>query len=591
MCYYYSGGGDIFLPRKSKKPMKQPPDVPLLFTFYFGDSASTAHQGASRRFKKWSCAFDEWVVQLRRDLNKNSLKQPLIAWRRLVRQCGKMPWQLTPADINQHLTWMRQEGFAVSTVNDSIVFISGFYQWCAELNVDPTYPTDFNPAKGIACTKRIPYRGKSVWSQDELNALLAIYQRDPSPLGKRDYACILMRLNSGVTLNRLLHLTWGQIEQAGKDIQVRWRKDGNGVFLPVLVWQAVLDYLTLSGRLERMLSGSYIFVSQVQPVMEGAGGKAEDWVESKPVSYKALLYSLKLYGRKVGIAEEKLTMMALRRTSMRLRLNQGETLEGMQLFMDTREELKFIKYRLAGLPGLPEGTSYEGQDLNNEIPPPLRGTKPFQGWEGTTHGFYSRHKDIQAVRAVMAKNLQGIDQEISCLRELMRLLLEREGDEAKTIEAYSQAAQRLIQLISAARSGNKGEVDTWVEENLRMLDKIAAQLGYPPVSSSIRQEALGLSAAGDDAAVPLTEEIATIRLLLRNLYTRATAACQDDELMHLLNLYGKGCIRLAKLEKLCGGEQDALARYLQNAIDKAIREVAQEFPAIRNDKQDIEPGL
>jgi integrase len=440
--------------------MPTPPDIPLLFTFYFGDSASTAHQGASRRFKKWSQAFDQWVVQLRQNLSKDSLKQPLLAWRRLVRQCGKMPWQITSADINQHLSWMKQQGFAVSTVNDSIVYISGFYQWCAEQNVDPASPPGFNPAKGAACTKRIPYRGESMWSQDELNALLALYQRDPSPLGKRDYACMLMRLNSGVPLKSLQHLTWGQVEQDGTSAWVRWRRDGERMAVPDDVWQAVLDYLTLSGRLEGMVSGKYIFAPQVQPMMQGSGGKAEDWVEGQPVSSKVLLRSLRMYGRKLGIAETKLSLRALRRTSMRLRLNKGESLEGMQVFMGTREDLKFIKYRLAGLPGLPEDIPFNGQVLDNEIPVPVRGTKPFQGREGTTHGFYSRSKDIQAVRAVMAENIRGMDQELTCLRNLMRQLLEREGDETRLMEAYSLATQRLGQLVSVSKTADKAEKKT-----------------------------------------------------------------------------------------------------------------------------------
>ena len=312
--------------------------------------------------------------------------------------------------------------------------------------------------------------------------------------------------------------------------------------------------------------------------MQGSGGKAEDWVEGQPVSYKALLYSLKMYGRKLGIAETKLSLRALRRTSMRLRLNKGESLEGMQVFMGTREDLKFIKYRLAGLPGLPEDTTFGGQVLDNEIPVPERGTKPFQGREATTHGFYSRSKDIQAVRAVMAENIRGMDQEITCLRNLMRLLLERDDDEVRVIEAYSQALHRLVQLISAAKLENKGEMDTRAEETLCMLDKIAAQLGFPPVSPSVHQEVLGMSLAGDDATGVLTEEIANLRLLLRNLYTRATAACQDEEFEHLLNLYGKGCIRLARLLKFADSDGSGLLeRYLQNALDKAIREVRQEL--------------
>jgi len=568
------------------------PDIPLLFTFYFGDSASSAHHGASRRFKKWSRAFDQWVAKLRQDLRKDSLKQPLLAWRRLIRQCGKMPWQLTPADINQHLTWMKQEGFAVSTVNDSIVYISAFYQWCAEQNVDPTCPTGFNPAKGAKCSKRIPYRGESMWSQDELNALLTLYHRDPSPLGKRDYACMLIRLNTGVPLKSLRQLTWGQVEQDGTGAWVHWRRDGERVHLPDDIWQAVLDYLTLSGRLEGMAAGKYIFAPQVQPVMEGSGGKAEDWLERQPVSNKALLHSLKMYGRMVGISEPKLTLMALRRTAMRLRLDQGESLEGMQIFMDTREELKSTKYRLAGLPGLPEDPPFDGQVLGNVIPVPVRETKPFQGGEGTTHGFYTHRKDIQAVRAVLKENIQGVQQETACLRTLMRLLLEREGDEARLMDTYLQAAQRLGVLVSAGKSAHKGEKDTWVEETLRMADSVAAQIGYPPVSPGIREHVLGMSSAGDEATGLLTEEIATIRLLLRNVYKRAMQGVDNREVLILADLYGTGCVRLARLLKLGGsGESGALERYMQGCLDQAIREVRQELFHGENCDQVNEPGL
>jgi integrase len=558
--------------------MSQDQDIPLLFTYYFGDSATSAQHGASRRFKKWSCAFDQWVVQLRQDLSKNSLKQPLLAWRRLVRQCGKMPWQLTPSDINQHLTWMKQEGFAISTVNDSIVYISAFYRWCGEQNVDPACPPDFNPVKGAACTKRISYRGASMWSQDELNALLTLYQRDPSPLGKRDHGFILLRLCSGVPLKSLQRLTWGQVEQDGAGAWVRWRRDGEKVRLPDQAWQAVMDYLTLSGRLEGMDAGRYIFAPQVQPAMEGSGGKAEDWLEGQPLSEKALLHSLKLYGRQVGIPEPKLTLMALRRTAIRLRLDQGESLEGMQVFMDTREELKSTKYRLARMPRLPEDDPLDERMWEADPQLPVRQSRRFQGGEGVIHGFYTRRTDRQAVRAIMAENIRGMEQEIACLRTLMCGLIERKGEEAGLVEAYSKAAHRLGELISAGEPAHTRKIDTWAEEVLSMADRHEALNGRPPISPRVREQALGISSAGFEATGLMMEEIATVRLLLRNVYSKACQGVGHGEYLHLVDLYGIGCVRLARLLKLgASDESGALVRYLQECIDEAIRQVRREL--------------
>jgi len=104
----------------------------------------------------------------------------------------------------------------------------------------------------------------------------------------------------------------------------------------------------------------YVFAPQVQPVFEGSGAKAEDWLEAQPLSNSALISSLKLYGWQLGIPETKLNLMALRRTAIRLRMDQGENLEGMQAFMDTHEKMKSTKYRLARLPGLPYGDLYAG---------------------------------------------------------------------------------------------------------------------------------------------------------------------------------------------------------------------------------------
>ena len=97
--------------------MDQEQNIPMLISFYFGEAAVYAQRGASRRLKKWSRAFEMWMDERRRDYQKDTVKQARMAWRRLARQCGKMPWEVTREDIEQHSAWMKQEGYAASTIN------------------------------------------------------------------------------------------------------------------------------------------------------------------------------------------------------------------------------------------------------------------------------------------------------------------------------------------------------------------------------------------------------------------------------------------------------------------------------------------
>jgi hypothetical protein len=76
----------------------------------------------------------------------------------------------------------------------------------------------------------------------------------------------------------------------------------------------------------------------------------------------------------------------------------------------------------------------------------------------------------------------------------------------------------------------------------------------------------------------VTEEIATIRLLLRNAYRRAMQRIETREYLRLVDLYSLGCVRLARMLKIGGCDENGrLERYLQNMIDEAIRELHREW--------------
>ena len=70
-------------------------NIPMLLRFYFGEAAEAARGGASERLLGWCRAYDEWLGERKRSYRPDTVKQSVMAWRRLAQQSGKMPWELT----------------------------------------------------------------------------------------------------------------------------------------------------------------------------------------------------------------------------------------------------------------------------------------------------------------------------------------------------------------------------------------------------------------------------------------------------------------------------------------------------------------
>ena len=314
----------------------------LLLQFYFGEAAGVAARGASRRLKLWSWGFERWVDERREAYGREAVKQSLLAWRRFVQQCGKMPWEVRREDVQAHARWMEETGFKGHTISQAIGLLESFYRWRAAAQVDPACEVGFNPAEG-AWQRAGRYEGVDVWRRAEVEWLVERLRADRSALGRRGLAFFLLRLESGASTKRLLEWQWGEEAPGFKRGMAR---DTEG---ETRVEEAVQAWLRASGRLAGMQAGRYVFTRLKEPGREGVGGKAEDWVEEKPLSNDTILRDLKLYGRLAGIEEGKLTLMALRRTAIWMRLEAGESLEGMKQFMESREEEKLTRSRLKKL--------------------------------------------------------------------------------------------------------------------------------------------------------------------------------------------------------------------------------------------------
>ena len=324
---------------------------------------------------------------------------------------------------------------------------------------------------------------------------------------------------------------------------------------------------------------------------------------------------MKIYGRRVGIDEEKLNFMALRRTAMRMRLDEGENSAGMQAFLDSHGETKSTRYRLKHLPGMeafgphpnPSLALTDSRQADSSASPamlgggaikqtdarqniglgkrcevPVRTAKPFKEGEGTKHGYYIRRVDREKVKAVMAENIRGVDEEIRCFQELMRGMLGREDDEGRMMEAYSQAVRRMQELMKANKPAKDSKKAREVEERLAGLDAKMNEEDSMPMSEWYRLRARGLDPNALEGEGTVNEMVATMRVMLRNIHRRAMEEVDGREYLHLVDLYGNGCVRLARMVRTDEDEYARIEKLINDDIDDAIRQVGREFGILPN---------
>lgn len=553
--------------------------TPELLAMLFGDAARTARQAASERLLRWAGAMEGWLEERRR-LSASTHKQARQAWGRLMRERGKMPWELERGDFEAHAAWMQAQGYATTTIANALGIFSNFYRWCGEHEVDAVCGAGFDPAREARRPKTRRYAGAALLSLGEAAALVRTLRKDASPLGRRDTAFFLARLRLGAPLGNLQRLQWGMLEQDEAGVWVRWRAEGERGRMPGEVWEAIQIYLAASGRREGMEAEKFVFAPLRYPGVPERSWEAEGWIEGQYVSTSSLLASLKLYGRAAGIGEEKLTLQALRRTATRLRLDEGASLEEMQAFLDSREGARSTRFRLGWLPELPE----EGEQALEEGEAPKREAKPFREGEGIKHGFYRKQQPAGEVQAIMEQGIQGLGEEIEGLRELSRGLVEREAQAASRMEAalimeaYTKAASRLGELRAMEKaererktSGQWAKDREWVEGQFAMFRRVQEDVeGYVFDEEEILRNALG-------SEQPMEEEVATVRYMLRKARGQAQEMQEAREYARLVEIYGMGCIRLGRLLRREDYQYSRIASYLRASLQQALKEVTEEM--------------
>lgn len=116
------------------------------------------------------------------------------------------------------------------------VFI--FYLNCSGRN--PSLTKENIPSVRYVCRRHLP----KVWSEDECRRILAAVDRN-APIGKRDYAVLMLAINLGMRTSDILALEFGNIDWEKGQIHFVQKKTGanNTLQLDKDTGWAIIDYL------------------------------------------------------------------------------------------------------------------------------------------------------------------------------------------------------------------------------------------------------------------------------------------------------------------------------------------------------------
>jgi hypothetical protein len=332
----------------------------------------------------------------------------------------------------------------------------------------------------------------------------------------------------------------------------------------------MIDYLEVSGRLAGMHAGHYIFTPIAVQGSSSDNTSAVDWDAGRCISARTAQNNIKLYGRALGIPEPLLNLESLRSTAIRLQLDAGKSIAEMQVFLDSQVAAKQTRFNLKHLPPMPlDRDLREGEYA--EIPLPNRKPVHFQPGHGLLHGYYLKSQPPEGVLAVIAEGIEGIEQEMVGLRVLARGLVERQMTAerkytAQLADAHSRAAARVSEMIQVEKQlARDGEGKEWIEEVLERIDTTLKEYGEQPVGDQIRAE---IEQPGESGITSrnLVEEIAAARYMLRRVLALALETQPVPEYVHLVDIYGSGCVRLVKMLKREHAAGDRMANQARIAF-------------------------
>lgn len=202
-------------------------------------------------------------------------------------------------------------GYSFKTVEQKICGLRHFLRYLYENGIISSDIASEIHMPAISKKARIP----SVWSVDELKRLLEIIDRT-SPIGKRDYAMILIACILGLRVSDIKNLRFSNFDWENKQLSLIQHKTHKPLMLPIpdSVGWAIIDYIK-NGR-PKYFESDIVFLKHMPPFDPFSDN---DHLEQRIVFYM----------RKAGIRRDKDThsgFHSLRHSAGSLLLDMGTSL-------------------------------------------------------------------------------------------------------------------------------------------------------------------------------------------------------------------------------------------------------------------------
>ena len=213
---------------------------------------------------------------------------------------NKHPGEISVLDVEAWRKSLETAGLKPSTVYARVCFISSFFEWVQH---DPSLRNLIggNPARLALPKAPKAYQTGSVkaWTDEELQSIVQVVSEKAARndiVGKRDYALLLFYLTTGMRRQEVISLRGGNVKFDDDSITLTSKvKGGDYVGREVrdpLLKQALLDYLSSSGRLNALKTDSPLWTRHDRAGMSGAA-----------LTSHAFVKNLKRYAREAGVGD------------------------------------------------------------------------------------------------------------------------------------------------------------------------------------------------------------------------------------------------------------------------------------------------
>lgn len=169
--------------------------------------------------------------------------------------------QISLLDLNACNGYLKtQAGFSFKTVEQNVCGLRHFLRYLLSAGLVETDIASKIHMPPISKKAKVP----SAWSSQELTKLLVAIDRN-SPIGKRDYAMILLACVLGLRISDIKNLRFSNFDWSSKEISIVQHKTGKPLTLPLpdAIGWAVIDYIK-DGR-PKYYESDFVFIKHMPP--------------------------------------------------------------------------------------------------------------------------------------------------------------------------------------------------------------------------------------------------------------------------------------------------------------------------------------